>query len=257
MDQMGLTTSNVIGEARRILNKKDFQTIGQTTGEGMQEGIRNRHPSLVSQMQNTAGNVLSTAKNILTLQEFKGVGERSQGIQTGISNKQSSLVSQMQTTSKNVLKTAQDNLPRSSFESIGENIISGLTSAISGGASRVVSSIKDLCTSAVKAAKKKLDINSPSRVFYEIGDYTGQGFIEGWQDRMAGIDNIIAGSMPDGSLQSDISFHGSSAPGRYGAEEGAKNVNVDQHIYIYSKTDDLFETSRKFRQSQREAAEDW
>lgn len=257
VDQMGLTTSNVIGEARRILNKKDFQTIGQTTGEGMQEGIRNRHPSLVSQMQNTAGNVLSTAKNILTLQEFKGVGERSQGIQTGISNKQSSLVSQMQTTSKNVLKTAQDNLPRSSFESIGENIISGLTSAISGGASRVVSSIKDLCTSAVKAAKKKLDINSPSRVFYEIGEYTGQGFIEGWQDRMAGIDNIIAGSMPDGSLQSDILFHGSSAPGRYGAEGGAKNVNVDQHIYIYSKTDDLFETSRKFRQSQREAAEDW
>ena len=302
VDQMGLTTADVIAEARRVLNRKDFRTIGETTDEGMREGILGKHSVLVSQMSVTSGAVLNTAKNKLTQQEFKGIGERSQGIKTGISNKHSAMVTQMSTTSGAILNaaknkltqqefkgigersqgiktgisnkesdatsqmkttatkivdTAKDNLPKSSFSSIGENIVSGLTSAISNGTSKVVTSIKDLCTAAVKEAKKKLDINSPSRVFYEIGDYTGQGFIKGWQDSMANINSIIAGSMPDGSMPNMDSC---GAFGRYDTgniEEVTKIVKVDQQVHIYAQTDDLIETSRKFRQSMKEAGEAW
>lgn len=261
VSQMELTAMEVIGKAQKVLNKKDFQTIGETTDEGMRTGIQSKQAVLVSQMSATSNSVLDKAKGILTIQEFKTIGERSQGIQTGILNKQSSVVSQMSATSGKVLSAAQDGLKKSSFVDIGENIISGLTSAISNGTSRVVNGIKDLCTSAVKAAKEKLDIHSPSKVFYEIGDYTGQGFILGWQDRMANIEGVIADSMPEVSMAEKHTgsrkISGYGVPVMESDPEVVKKIDVMQNINIYAKTDSLSETSWKFRQAQREAAVDW
>ncbi len=74
---------------------------------------------------------------------------------------------------------------------------------------------------------------------------------------MANINSIIAGSMPDGSMPNMDSC---GAFGRYdmgNMGEGAKIVKVDQQVHIYAQTDDLIETSRKFRQSMKEAGEAW
>ena len=39
--------------------------------------------------------------------------------------------------------------------------------------------------------------------------------------------------------------------------EVEKNYNIEQTINIYSQTDNLVETTRKFKQSQKEAAQEW
>lgn len=60
-------------------------------------------------------------------------------------------------------------LPKS-FKSIGKDSINGITAAIKSNGSKLTDEVEALMTSAVKAAKNKLKIKSPSRVFRdEVG----------------------------------------------------------------------------------------
>ena len=89
----------------------------------------------------------------------------------------------------------------SKFYSAGVYLVSGLASGIRNGESDVISAATEVASSAIDAAKKKLKIHSPSRAFYEIGDYAGQGFINALNDfayksKMAGeylADSSISG----------------------------------------------------------------
>lgn len=61
----------------------------------------------------------------------------------------------------------------------GGAIIDGFVSGIDGKASAVADAVVRAAGNAIAAAKRILGIASPSRVFAEIGDYTGQGFALG------------------------------------------------------------------------------
>jgi hypothetical protein len=65
------------------------------------------------------------------------------------------------------------------FVSIGGDIVRGIAKGITDAASSVIDAIGDVVSGAVKHAKKLLHIGSPSRVFMEIGAFTGQGFAQG------------------------------------------------------------------------------
>ena len=65
---------------------------------------------------------------------------------------------------------------------IGYNVALGLASGISSGRSEVISAAADIASAAAAAAKKTLDINSPSGVFEEIGDFSSQGFLIGFKN---------------------------------------------------------------------------
>lgn len=68
------------------------------------------------------------------------------------------------------------------FTSIGSDIIDGIVRGIKDGASKVVSSITDVASSAVSAAKDALDIASPSKVFAGIGENVSAGMALGIED---------------------------------------------------------------------------
>lgn len=61
----------------------------------------------------------------------------------------------------------------------GKSMIQGLVNGISSMASAVASKARSIVQGAVNAAKKALKINSPSKVFIEIGRYTTEGFAVG------------------------------------------------------------------------------
>lgn len=63
-------------------------------------------------------------------------------------------------------------------------IIDGLTSGLSGGVGAVVAGAKKLISNIPDAMKKILNINSPSKVTTEIGEFAGEGVIVGL-DNMA------------------------------------------------------------------------
>lgn len=61
----------------------------------------------------------------------------------------------------------------------GGDIVNGLINGIKAAIPRAVNAAKDLAGKAVSAVKNKLKIWSPSRVFTQLGKYTGEGFALG------------------------------------------------------------------------------
>ena len=52
-----------------------------------------------------------------------------------------------------------------------------------------------MCADAVAEAEYRLDINSPSKVFKRLGEYTAEGFGIGYEDKMDDVRATIAESM--------------------------------------------------------------
>lgn len=63
--------------------------------------------------------------------------------------------------------------------SAGKDVAAGLGEGIKSGASTVADRAGDMADGAIKKARELLRINSPSRVFREIGGYTVEGFNQG------------------------------------------------------------------------------
>lgn len=82
----------------------------------------------------------------------------------------------------------------------GKNTSSGLASGITSGVKAVSNAVKTVTSGAVSTIKKTLGINSPSRVFMEMGEYSVLGFVEGIKtlasSSIADIINDSIGSDP-------------------------------------------------------------
>lgn len=68
------------------------------------------------------------------------------------------------------------------FYSAGAYLVDGFVSGISVNTFRAEAQAAAMAEAAKTAAEKALGINSPSKVFYQIGDYTGQGFVNALVD---------------------------------------------------------------------------
>lgn len=105
--------------------------------------------------------------------------------------------------------------------SLGSAMTAGLAQGIDSGTARVCSSIRSMASRAVIEARKRLDINSPSRVFREIGLSTGEGFALGIDESLLMAENA-ATRMAEGVARAGAGTN--SAAGR-GA---VVNLNVNQ-----------------------------
>jgi chemotaxis protein histidine kinase CheA len=71
---------------------------------------------------------------------------------------------------------------RLDFGAIATNLIDGFVKGIKAGIARAVAAVEQLATEAVNAAKNKLKVFSPSRVFEDIGGFVAEGFAGGVDD---------------------------------------------------------------------------
>ena len=99
---------------------------------------------------------------------------------------------------------------------LGTAIIEGVANAISAGIGIVQDAAKAMAQAALDAAKSLLGIQSPSRMFYEIGENVAQGFINALGDNegnvSAAVDNMLA-------ITSSLSSIGSTISGVYEKRE--------------------------------------
>lgn len=177
-----------------------------------------------------------------------------EGLQTGIKDGEQDVLNVVSNITGEIIRTSQNGLQTKTFHEIGKQITEGLKSGIESGKSGVISAITKMCTDAIKAAKKELDINSPSKKFMYMGEMSGEGYIAGIRNSTKQINAVIESAFPN------IKQKEKSGTGNVGYQEiskEVKNINVNQEVNIYSKTDDLIETTRRFRQSQKEAATEW
>ena len=86
-------------------------------------------------------------------------------------------VKKLGTDSAKELKTAYE-----SFKSAGDYLVTGFANGIKSSQYKAAARAKAMAEAAIKAAKKALNEHSPSRVFYQIGAFAGEGFINAFDD---------------------------------------------------------------------------
>lgn len=68
------------------------------------------------------------------------------------------------------------------FYSSGVHLVNGFVAGISDNMYKAEAKARAMANAAARAARQSLQINSPSKVFYQIGDYAGQGFVNALGD---------------------------------------------------------------------------
>lgn len=93
--------------------------------------------------------------------------------------------------------------------SIGRNMIEGLWNGIKAKFDAVINKVKAMASNLPKVVKKVLGIKSPSRVFAQIGMYTGEGFAVGIERSYRQVQGAMSGlySMrPAGALSGNMTL---------------------------------------------------
>lgn len=135
------------------------------------------------------------------------------------------------------------------WESLGKNIINGLVNGIKSGASSIIEAAKGAAQSAFDAAKEKLGIHSPSRVFRDkVGFMISAGIAEGITDGRSTVEKAL--NNVTGNIGYSFGSGTESVNGyRYNTYNGAGGytqvINVNQQI---STADEL---ARKIRTESR------
>lgn len=119
-----------------------------------------------------------------------------EGVSEGIAEQQPLVAEQ----AKQLTETAKEEIAgyQTDFKAVGESLMEGVAKGVRDGQSGVVNAVAKALQAAVRAAKKEMDINSPSRVMAKIGDYMAQGVGVGWSERMDSVSDTISGSLSDG-----------------------------------------------------------
>lgn len=119
-----------------------------------------------------------------------------EGVSEGITEQQPLVAEQ----AKQLTEAAKEEIAgyQADFKAVGESLMEGVAKGVCDGQSGVVNAVAKALQAAVRAAKKEMDINSPSRVMAKIGDYMAQGVGVGWSDRMDSVSDTISGSLSDG-----------------------------------------------------------
>lgn len=92
----------------------------------------------------------------------------------------------------------------SDIYNVGENIVSGLINGVKDGFSKITDVAKDIGSTLLSGVKNALGIHSPSKEMAELGGYTTDGFKQGIEDGMSGVEQtaeelaeIVPGAVND------------------------------------------------------------
>lgn len=114
---------------------------------------------------------------------------------TQVANLKKKMVNLEKTYSKKITKLEKKY--KKQMKSLGVNVSNGFAKGIEKGSNNVYKAIAKMTGQTVKQVKKNLGIHSPSRVFAEMGGYTGLGFAQGLDRETKDLSKIILGNLPD------------------------------------------------------------
>lgn len=174
-----LAGANVKGMVSTFKNASgEMSSVGTSLVKNLASGIRGSNAASTA-----ARKIASDAANAAKSQssKFSSAGKSLGGkVATGIESKKSAVNS----STKSIVSGAASGLRSyySSFYSAGSYVAQGFANGISAGTYAAAAKARAMARAAADAAKRQLDIHSPSRVFYKIGDFAGQGFVNALND---------------------------------------------------------------------------
>ena len=165
--------------------------------EGVADGLNNNQARIESAVRKVITALVDAAKAVIkgSVSAIKEKGrEFLQGMVDGIKEKFDAAKQAV----KDAVEKAKDGAKncKDKLKQAGKDLIEGFKKGIEEKAQAVAKAAKDVVTKAIDAAKKALKINSPSKVFIEIGKFVDEGFIVGL-DKYAGKVENSASSLAD------------------------------------------------------------
>lgn len=233
---------------------KSYQTAGEKAAEGFQTGIKDNSDKVADQAESMANDTIKATEGALDIHSpskvYQRIGENiDQGLIQGIGNRRQQVINTLNALCSTIIANGRSQISTSTWEEIGRRIPEGMTQGINNGSSSVVSAVERLARNAVEAARRELDIHSPSKKFEYMGEMSGEGYIVGWKETMADIDNVIAQSLPSANIRPEQT--------QTVTNNTDKRIEINNEINFYTPTDDPIETARRIKESQQEAAQEW
>ena len=172
---------------------KNFATNVPNLIKGMWTSAKNLFSSGVTACINFIKNLLTNASsNFGTLKTFgantfQALWSVAKTMMSNLLNAVISNIKQVPTNIQNFMNQAVNVIKRINLAQVGRDMIQGLINGIKAMGSKVAGAIGSVVNSAVSSAKKLLGIKSPSRVFRQIGDDTGEGLVLGLKDKESDV----------------------------------------------------------------------
>ena len=163
-----------------------LESSGADTVMGLVRGMQEAAGDLTTEGEVQGTELLNTINDTLGVHspswKMKNTGkDLDNGLIQGIRENQTAVQSAAKYVGYLADQAIKSQLSQSKFYTYGLNITSGLVNGINAGRSRVVNAAASMARAAAEAARSELDINSPSGVFEEIGRYTSEGFLVGFE----------------------------------------------------------------------------
>ncbi len=190
-------------------------------------------------IENSFKNSLKFVKSLLT-GDFKGMKD-------AVSDQMDNIWSTIESIWGKVMDFFRD----IDLRSIGQDIMQGMVNGIKDKAADIANAAKNAASGAINGAKDMLGIHSPSRVFREIGEYSGKGLELG----MKSMGNRVKRA---GEQMAQSSIPTTPNVQSNGSGQNVGNAGITQHITVNSPQPiSPSETARKMKQAQRQLALEW
>lgn len=188
-------TNELIQMAKTKLNTADFSKIGKNVSSGIERGIKSGKPSADHAIKSVIDSVKKNTQTAFRESNFIGNGRNvSQGLASGIRMNSGTVMNSVRTIVSGVRSEASS-LNSQTLYSAGYNVAAGLASGIRAGRSGVINAVANMCRAAVAQARRELRINSPSKVFEQLGSYTAEGFGVGYEKKIDDVNKMIRNSV--------------------------------------------------------------
>lgn len=229
--------------------------------KGLWSSGKNLFSQGVSACINFIKNLLTGAKsNFNTLRTFganafQALWSVAKNMMSRLLSSVISSIRQVPTNVRNFMNQAVNVIKNINLFSIGKNMIQGLVNGIKNMAGNVVGAIGSVVKGGINAAKKKLGINSPSKLFTQFGKWTGEGLAIGIDDennRVTKASKGLANSVIGGY---NANLRGIKTNSNNSSSSNKIKSTGDVNITINSpKALSPYEIKRQFEQSQRKLA---
>lgn len=212
----------MVGKSEKTLKNDVFAEHGKNIPEGIKSGVEASENKTISTIRNMLRKIVNYVNEDTKPSIYREYGfNMVMGLSLGIENASNNPIRQMNIISNEIYDIGNG----INLYNAGLNVSYGFARGISNGSSAVINSVDRICQEAVHQARKTLDINSPSGVFEDIGEFSADGYGGGFESRMQEINNMIADTMNySASMINQKSIDNESDT--YGMEEVALPVNI-------------------------------
>lgn len=178
---------------------RDFMNIGGYIIDGLVIGIKEGIPSIENAMTEVGMKAKEAFSNILGSGNFLPSGKEivtyiADGVTEDFSNIKKAI-----TYAIDKVRLELSSLAHDRFHTIGEQMVQGMIDGIMSKIEDLKEAARELAEAAESEAEDELDINSPSKKFFRIGSFTGEGFVNGLKSYV-GTASRVAGRMADDTI---------------------------------------------------------